>query len=209
MFSLLVNLKTESDENLVVNYQNTKNNLVVGELFKRHSLMCFTVCVKYLKDEDAAHDATMSIFEKLFTDLQKHQINNFKSWLHTVCKNHCLILLRKPNVLVSLNEDEGENENLFMQLSNILNHEDDKQEKEEKLQAVENAILGLKDKQKQCIELFYLKQKSYVEIAAITGYTENEVKSYIQNGKRNLKIILEQKGITIGLALFLWIQIRA
>lgn len=209
MFSLLVNLKTESDENLVVNYQNTKNNLVVGELFKRHSLMCFTVCVKYLKDEDAAHDATMNIFEKLFIDLQKHQITNFKSWLHTVCKNHCLILLRKPNVLVSINEDEEENENLFMQLSNILNHDDDKQEKEEKLQAVENAILSLKDKQKQCIELFYLKQKSYVEIAAITGYTENEVKSYIQNGKRNLKIILEQKGITIGLALFLWIQIRA
>lgn len=209
MFSLLVNLKTESDENLVVNYQNTKNNLVVGELFKRHSLMCFTVCVKYLKDEDAAHDATMNIFEKLFIDLQKHQIINFKSWLHTVCKNHCLILLRKPNVLVSINEDEEENENLFMQLSNILNHDDDKQENEEKLQAVENAILGLKDKQKQCIELFYLKQKSYVEIAAITGYTENEVKSYIQNGKRNLKIILEQKGITIGLALFLWIQIRA
>ncbi len=209
MFSLLVNLKTESDENLVVNYQNTKNNLVVGELFKRHSLMCFTVCVKYLRDEDAAHDATMNIFEKLFIDLQKHQITNFKSWLHTVCKNHCLILLRKPNVLVSINEDEEENENLFMQLSNILNHDDDKQEKEEKLQAVESAILGLKDKQKQCIELFYLKQKSYVEIAAITGYTENEVKSYIQNGKRNLKIILEQKGITIGLALFLWIQIRA
>jgi RNA polymerase sigma factor (sigma-70 family) len=209
LFSLLVNLKTESDENLVVNYQNTKNNLVVGELFKRHSLMCFTVCVKYLRDEDAAHDATMNIFEKLFNDLQKHQINNFKSWLHTVCKNHCLILLRKPNVLVSINEDEEENENLFMQLSNILNHDDDKQEKEEKLQAVENAILGLKDKQKQCIELFYLKQKSYVEIADITGYTENEVKSYIQNGKRNLKIILEQKGITIGLALFLWIQIRA
>lgn len=206
---MLVNLKTESDENLVVNYQNTKNNLVVGELFKRHSLMCFTVCVKYLRDEDAAHDATMNIFEKLFNDLQKHQINNFKSWLHTVCKNHCLILLRKPNVLVSINEDEEENENLFMQLSNILNHDDDKQEKEEKLQAVENAILGLKDKQKQCIELFYLKQKSYVEIADITGYTENEVKSYIQNGKRNLKIILEQKGITIGLALFLWIQIRA
>lgn len=206
---MLVNLKTESDENLVVNYQNTKNNLVVGELFKRHSLMCFTVCVKYLKDEDAAHDATMNIFEKLFIDLQKHQITNFKSWLHTVCKNHCLILLRKPNVLVSINEDEEENENLFMQLSNILNHDDDKQEREEKLQAVENAILGLKDKQKQCIELFYLKQKSYVEIAAITGYSENEVKSYIQNGKRNLKIILEQKGITIGLALFLWIQIRA
>jgi RNA polymerase sigma-70 factor (ECF subfamily) len=206
---LLVNLKTESDEKLVVNYQNTKNNLVVGELFKRHSLMCFTICVKYLKDEDSAKDATMNIFEKLFIDLNKHQITNFKSWLYTVCKNHCFILLRKPNVLVSINNSEEENENLFMQLANILNQEDYKEEKEEKLLAVENAIYALKDKQKQCIELFYLKQKSYTEIAKATGYSENEVKSYIQNGKRNLKIILEQKGITIGIALFLWIQIRA
>ena len=206
MFSLLIDLKTQSDENLVINYQNTKTNLVVGELFKRHSLMCYAVCMKYLKNEDAAHDATMNIFEKLFTDLQKHQINHFKSWLHTVCKNHCLILLRKPNVLVSIDESEEENSNLFMQLANVLNHDDYKQEKEEKLQILEQSIIELKDKQRECIELFFLKQKSYQEISKQTGYTENEVKSYIQNGKRNLKILLEQKGITMGLALLLWIH---
>lgn len=206
MFSLLIDLKTQSDENLVINYQNTKNNLVVGELFKRHSLMCYAVCMKYLKNEDAAHDTTMNIFEKLFADLQKHQINNFKSWLHTVCKNHCLILLRKPNVLVSIDESEEENSHLFMQLSNILNHDDNKHEKEEKLQVLEQGIIELKDKQRKCIELFFLKQKSYQEISIQTGYTENEVKSYIQNGKRNLKILLEQKGITMGLALLLWIH---
>jgi RNA polymerase sigma factor (sigma-70 family) len=203
---LLIDIKTQSDENLVINYQNTKNNLVVGELFKRHSLMCYAVCMKYLKNDDAANDATMNIFEKLFTDLQKHQINNFKSWLHTVCKNHCLILLRKPNVLVSIDESEEENSHLFMQLSNVLNHDDNKHEKEEKLQVLEQSIFELKDKQRECIELFFLKQKSYQEISKQTGYTENEVKSYIQNGKRNLKILLEQKGITMGLALLLWIH---
>ena len=203
---MLIDIKTQSDENLVINYQNTKNNLVVGELFKRHSLMCYAVCIKYLKNDDAAHDATMNIFEKLFNDLQKHQINNFKSWLHTVCKNHCLILLRKPNVLVSIDESEEENSHLFMQLSNVLNHDDNKHEKEEKLQVLEQSIFELKNKQRECIELFFLKQKSYQEISKQTGYTENEVKSYIQNGKRNLKIILEQKGITMGLALLLWIH---
>ena len=203
---MLIDLKTQSDENLVINYQNTKNNLVVGELFKRHSLMCYAVCMKYLKNDDAAHDATMNIFEKLFNDLQKHQINNFKSWLHTVCKNHCLILLRKPNFLVSIDESEEENSHLFMQLSNVLNHDDNKHEKEEKLQVLEQSIFELKDKQRECIELFFLKQKSYQEISKQTGYTENEVKSYIQNGKRNLKILLEQKGITMGLALLLWIH---
>jgi RNA polymerase sigma-70 factor (ECF subfamily) len=202
----LIDIKIQSDENLVINYQNTKNNLVVGELFKRHSLMCYAVCMKYLKNEDAAHDATMNIFEKLFTDLQKHQINHFKSWLHTVCKNHCLILLRKPNVLVSIDESEEENSHLFMQLSNVLNHDDNKHEKEEKLQVLEQSIFELKDKQRECIELFFLKQKSYQEISTLTGYSENEVKSYIQNGKRNLKILLEQKGITMGLALLLWIH---
>jgi RNA polymerase sigma-70 factor (ECF subfamily) len=202
----LIDIKTQSDENLVINYQNTKNNLVVGELFKRHSLMCFAVCMKYLKNEDAAQDATMNIFEKLFTDLQKHQINHFKSWLHTVCKNHCLILLRKPNVLVSIDESEEENSHLFMKLANVLNHDDYKHEKEEKLQVLEQSIIELKDKQRECIELFFLKQKSYQEISKQTGYTENEVKSYIQNGKRNLKILLEQKGITMGLALLLWIH---
>ena len=206
MFFLNHTLHIKSDEDLVLEYQNTKNNLVLGELFKRHSLMCFAVCNKYLKNEDAAHDAAMNIFEKLFTDLQKRQITNFKSWLYTVCKNHCFILLRKPNKLVSINQGEEDNENIFMQLGAILNQDDDKAEKEEKLVAVENAILNLKDKQRECIELFYLKNKSYIEIATQTGYTENEVKSYIQNGKRNLKIILEEKGITIGLALFLWIQ---
>ena len=203
---MLIDLKTQSDENLVINYQNTKNNLVVGELFKRHSLMCYTVCIKYLKNDDAAHDATMNIFEKLFNDLQKHQINNFKSWLHTVCKNHCLILLRKPKVLISIDESEEENSHLFMQLSNVLNHDDNKHEKEEKLQVLEQSIFELKNKQRECIELFFLKQKSYQEISTLTGYTENEVKSYIQNGKRNLKILLEQKGITMGLALLLWIH---
>lgn len=202
----MIDIKIQSDENLVINYQNTKNNLVVGELFKRHSLMCYAVCMKYLKNEDAAHDATMNIFEKLFTDLQKHQINHFKSWLHTVCKNHCLILLRKPNVLVSIDESEEENSHLFMQLSNVLNHDDNKHEKEEKLQVLEQSIFELKDKQRECIELFFLKQKSYQEISTLTGYSENEVKSYIQNGKRNLKILLEQKGITMGLALLLWIH---
>ncbi len=209
MFFLTAKTYIQNDEELVALYQSTRNNMVLGELFKRHSLMCYAVCYKYLKDEDLAHDATMSVFEKLFIDLQNHQINNFKSWLHTVCKNYCLVQLRKPNVLVSINEQEEENESFFMQLSNIMNHTDDKQEKEEKLVALEAGILTLKDKQRECIELFYLKQKSYTEIAEQTGYTVNEVKSYIQNGKRNLKIHLEEKGITLGLALLIWILPRA
>jgi RNA polymerase sigma-70 factor (ECF subfamily) len=199
----LNNLKTQSDETLVANYQATGNKMLVGELFKRHSLMCYAVCNKYLKNEDAAHDATMNVFEKLFNDLQKHSITNFKSWLHTVCKNHCLIVLRKSNQNISIEQSEEENDALFMQLGQILNQEDNHKEKEEKLVMLEKAILELKSKQRQCVELFFLKQKSYAEIVEITGFDDKEVKSYIQNGKRNLRIILEEKGIFMGLLILL------
>ncbi len=167
--------------------------------------MCLAVCNKYLRDEEAAQDAAMSIFEKLFSDLQNHQIQNFKSWLHSVCRNYCLMQLRKPNLSVSIAEPD-EHENSFMEFSHFLHPEENEAEKELRLQILEEAIGLLKDKQKICIELFYLKQKSYEEICSLTGYTLNEVKSQIQNGKRNLKISLNQKGITLALAIITWIH---
>jgi len=195
-----------NDEELVVLYKSTNNTRILGELFKRHSLMCFAVCNKYLKDESAAEDAAMSIFEKLFTDLHKHEIANFKSWLHTVCRNHCLMQLRKQTPIVRINDNSEENSESFVNLDRFLHQEDNQQEKEEKLLMLEQAIMQLKDKQKECIELFYLQQKSYDEIATLTGYSPNEVKSYIQNGKRNLKIALGEKGISFLMAIILWIQ---
>ena len=195
-----------NDEELVVQYKSTNNTRILGELFKRYSLMCFAVCNKYLKDESAAEDAAMSIFEKLFTDLHKHEIANFKSWLHTVCRNHCLMQLRKHTPIVRINDNSEENSESFVNLDRFLHQEDNQQEKEEKLWMLEQAIMQLKDKQKECIELFYLQQKSYDEIATLTGYSPNEVKSYIQNGKRNLKIALGEKGISFLMAIILWIQ---
>jgi len=198
--------KNANDEELVVQYKITSNKRIIGELFKRHSLMCFAVCNKYLKDESAAEDAAMNIFEKLFTDLHKHEISNFKSWLHTVCRNHCLMQLRKNTPLIRINDSKEESSESFMNLERFMHQEINENEKEEKLMALEQAIEQLKDKQKQCIELFYLQQKSYEEIATLTGYSPNEVKSYIQNGKRNLKITLGEKGISFLTAIILWIQ---
>lgn len=198
------NLQQQSDENLILQYQQTNNRVVVGELFKRHSLMCYAVCVKYLKNEDDAQDATMSIFEQLFVDLKKHQITNFRSWLHSVCRNYCLMQLRKKSPEVVFAEEE--NDTFFMQLNQFVHQEDNTQEREEKLHVLEEAVKQLKDNQRKCIELFYLKHKSYEEIAASTGLSMNEVKSNLQNGKRNLKMALNEKGIIMVLYLFLWIQ---
>jgi RNA polymerase sigma factor (sigma-70 family) len=200
------NQSHKTDEELVTRYQNTHDKNVVGELFKRHSLLSFTVCHKYLKDEAAAKDASMAIFEKLFTDLLKHHPLNFKNWLYSVCKNHCLMQLRKPVVEVLIEGQQEENEDFFVQFDAVLHQEDAGSDKEHKLQALESAMEQLNDKQRVCVDLFYLQQKSYDEISLHTGYSTNEVKSYIQNGKRNLKNTLAQKGILFGWVLLIWIQ---
>ncbi len=154
-------------------------------MFKRYTHLVYGVCMKYLKDEDESKDAVMQIFEKLLIDLKKYEIQNFKSWLHTVAKNYCLMQLRKTNHETPLNDK------LIVENNNFL-HREEENELEERLTLMEEAIAQLNGQQKKCVELFYLKEKCYQEISDHTGYTMNEVKSFIQNGKRNLKIYMEK-----------------
>lgn len=183
-----------SDLELIAEYKNTENKLFIGVLYKRYSHLVLGLSLKYLKNEDEAKDAVMQIFEKLFKDLLKHQIEFFKSWLYTYSKNFCLMIIRTRQSKLKKEIELENNADLFMETESGL-HLNKAEEKEKQFVALENAINDLKDEQKKCIDLFYLKEKSYVEIAEITGFTINEVKSYIQNGKRNLKIKLEN---TIG-----------
>lgn len=196
-----------TDDELVAVYQTTADKEAVGELFRRHSLMCFAVCNKYLCDEEKAKDAAMFVFEGLFTSLTRNSIHNFKGWLYTVCKNHCLMQLRKPAMEVLIGGQYEETNSFFVEMDTLLHL--DSVEKEHKLQALESAMGGLNDKQRVCIHLFYLKRKTYEEISYETGYSIKDVKSYIQNGKRNLKNHLNEKGIGFGLALLAWIQYTA
>lgn len=180
-----------SDSDLIAKYKESGNNSYVGELFKRYSHLIFGVCMKYLKDSDNSKDAVMQIFEKLLTDLNKHNVENFKSWLYSVAKNHCLMQLRNQQVQVSF-QDTIKNNNVVMEMEYNL-HLNSENNKEIELSNLEKAIGELNSNQKVCIELFYLKEKCYQEVSQITGYSMNEVKSHIQNGKRNLKIILSQQ----------------
>jgi RNA polymerase sigma factor (sigma-70 family) len=131
------------------------------------------------------------VFEKLFLDLKRHQIVNFKSWLHSVLKNHCLHIIRdKAYKLTKEKEALNSYENLVE--NHLLLYQDNDDGFEEKIDNLEMELCNLSHEQRSCIELFYLKDKCYQEVAEITGYTMNQVKSHIQNGKRNLKITLEQ-----------------
>ena len=178
-----------TDEQLIIRYRTISDNRCIEELFDRYTHLVFGVCMKYLSDEDKSKDAVMEIFEDLFDLLKEHNISNFKSWLHTVSRNFCLMLLRKEKsrelydseLVKKSQEIYVENEGTQHQL-----------EEETTYNKLHSAISRLCDEQKKCIELMYLDDKSYKEIATITGFTMNQVKSFIQNGKRNLKILMMQ-----------------
>ena len=182
------NLHHLSDIELVVLYQEIHTKELVGELFRRYSRFLFLVCMKYLKDEEQAKDTAMQVFEELFVKLKKHEIHNFKPWLHSVAKNHCLSLLRKKRQVAFSEEllpefPDPVESGAFLHLID---------EKERMLTKLEDAILLLSKEQRTCIELFYLKKMCYQEVSAKTGYSAKQVKSYLQNGKRNLRLILER-----------------
>ena len=172
---------------LINNYLQKNDNFFVGLLYERYGHLVLGLSIKYLKNKDEAQDAVIQIFSNLLNDLKKHKIQYFKSWLYVYSKNFCLMELRKRQSMLKKELELKENVHLVMDFSNP----DHLNEKEVQIAIMEQAIEQLNSEQKTCIELFYLKNKSYVDIEEITGFTNNEVKSYIQNGKRNLKLKME------------------
>lgn len=182
-----------SDEELLKHFKQSGNKELFAELFKKHVQNVYGTCLFYLQDKAEAQDATMQLFEKLLGEIHKQEINNFKGWLSFVVRNHCISLIRK-------NKSYHKNIESYYEFE----YQETTHETEEKICSVSDeqmlehmkvCLPKLKEKQRVCIELFYLENKSYQEIADKTNYTLNEIKSYIQNGKRNLKLLLEEASV--------------
>lgn len=191
MFSKSSNSKQNlSDNELIERYRYSYDNAYIGELYQRYSAMLFGVCLKYLKDEEKAKDVVMDVFEKILKDLKRHDVDNFRTWIYSVTKNQCLMLLRSEKRQDARKE---EYQHLMKEVVefNIPQHLNGETQAELD-RRLDDAIAGLKQEQQQCIKLFYFEKKSYEEIESNTGFTYKEVKSYLQNGKRNLKIQLNK-----------------
>ena len=176
-----------SDQELLEKFYASHNNQWLGSLLQRYTLLLLGVCMKYLKNEEEAKDSVQQVFLKCITELHKYRVEYFKSWLYMVAKNHCLMKLRdKQGRITEIKEQmavtPGEDNSIQLHL-----------EKDRQLELMSDCLQDLNNDQKLCVTLFYLEKKSYQEIAGETGYTLMQVKSYIQNGKRNLKILLEKK----------------
>jgi RNA polymerase sigma-70 factor (ECF subfamily) len=187
--SFLKNISHNSltDKELVTLYKESGDLSVLGELYQRYMDLVYGVCLKYFKEPERAKDSVMQVFEELVLKLKKHEVDNFRGWLHQVAKNHCLMQLRTPKNLktMELKIDLVQNEE-DVHLNGIL-------EKEESFKKLEYCIGTLTSEQQAAIRLFYLEEKCYNEIVEITGQEWNQVRSFIQNGRRNLKICMESK----------------
>ena len=176
-----------SDKELLENFYADHNNQWLGVLLQRYTLLLLGVCMKYLKNEEGAKDAVQQIFLKVITELQKYKVDYFKSWLYMVARNYCLMQLRDKTAKNT--KEINESLPLAAEELNTTTHI----EHDTLLSYIEESVNELTPEQKTCITLFYLKKKSYAEIADRTGFTLMQVKSYIQNAKRNLKNLVEKK----------------
>ena len=176
-----------SDQELLEKFYADRDNQWLGILLERYTLLLLGVCMKYLKSEELARDSVQQIFLKAITELQKYRVEYFKSWIYMVAKNHCLMQLRdKPGKnTIEVKEsipaaaDETDKESLLLN--------------EKTYEYMSEALKELNADQQLCVTLFYMEKKSYQQIAEQTGYSMMQVKSHIQNGKRNMRILIEKK----------------
>ena len=185
------------DEELLTRYREHGDVADLGALYDRHLEAVFAICRRYLRPDEEAEDAVMQLFEQLVDKLRRHEVSNFPAWLHATARNHCLLVLRARQragpaaggaLVVHFPDAAGVE-------SAADPHLPDEAEAalltEERLQALEHALAGLPAGQRRCLELFYLEKKCYAEVVQLTGFDLKQVKSHLQNGKRNLKRYLE------------------
>ena len=177
-----------SDQELLDRFYADHQNEWLGILLQRYTLLLLGVCMKYLKNEEDAKDSVQQVFLKVIQELQKYKVQYFKSWLYMVAKNHCLMKLRDRQGKVP--------SELTERLTATPGEESDRQDliqNDHTFELLDQALKELNTEQQQCVTLFYLQKKSYQEISESTGFSLLQVKSFIQNGKRNMKIWIEKK----------------
>lgn len=177
-------IQQASDEDLV-QLLRKGDRASLGYLWDRYAHLLFGTAMKYLKDVERSKDEVAGLFEQLPDLLRKHPVERFRPWVHTVMRNRCLMSLRKEQPVIGLNNDPGNSEDHDAIADKVLH--------EATLERLELAIAQLNEQQRTCIQLFYLQRHSYQEVARLTGMDLEQVRSNLQNGRRNLKLKLQQQ----------------
>lgn len=183
------NISKYDDAGLLRLYRESRDAGYLVELYGRYTVLVYGVALKYLKNIPDAQDAVMLLWEDLFTKVLVHEIQNFKAWLYSCVRNYCLMELRKRTGKKRVELDEK-----FMEFCDDF-HLPDIRESSGREEALKGCLEALPEKQRLCVRYFFMEELSYKDIAEVAGFPLKMVKSLIQNGKRNLRICLERKGM--------------
>ncbi len=181
-----------TDEELVAKFASTQKQVYFEELYKRYIHLSYGVCLKMMKNEADSRDVVADVFKTLYLKLPTANVQSFKAYVYAVSRNECIAKLRRRKSEMKKQEEWQKTEvghTEFMENEGLLALDKVGPSKEK---LVEDAVANLGDEQRTCIRLFFYDNKSYKDIASQTGYSEKQVKSFLQNGKRNLRIALEQ-----------------
>lgn len=181
------NISKLTDEELLGEYRKSGNTEYFGILYDRYLPLLYGVCLKYLNDTDKAQDAVMQLFEQLTSKISNYEINVFRTWIHSVVKNHCLQILRKENREIRMDFSVD-----LMESDEVLHLFNEEEADSERMDALKRCMEKLPEEQRISITRFFMEEMSYADIVETTGYSLSRVKSYIQNGKRNLKLCIEK-----------------
>ncbi len=180
------------DDRLLAEFIETGDAVLLGELYTRHMPLVYGLCLKYLGSAPDAEDATMEIFEELADKLARHRVRNFRSWLWSVARNHCLQRLRREKRSMRVDFDDR-----FMESAPLVHLLSEGTGDETALVAMERCMEKLPERQREAVEMFFMEHRSYADIADATLGEVKRVKSYIQNGKRNLRLCMERAGVRL------------
>ncbi|MFV0312037.1 MAG: RNA polymerase sigma factor [Dysgonomonas sp.] len=185
-FSLHKKKESDSDETLLSKFKETRKAEYFQQLYERYIPLIYGLCLKYLQNPGQSQDAVIDIYENLSQKIQDYEIKVFKNWLYSVVKNHCFHILKenKREIIVNFDSQLMESDSSFTLF-------DDSRD-EEKESALNECMEKLPEPQRIAVEKFFYEDKSYADIVDETGFHLKSVKSYIQNGKRNLKICIEK-----------------
>jgi len=185
-FFTLHKKKEYGDEELLLLFKKTREAEYFQELYERYIPLVYGMCLKYLQSPELSQDAVIDIYENLSQKIHGYEIKVFKNWLYSVVKNHCFHILKesKKEIIVNFDSRLMESDTTF----DLFTENND----EEKENALGKCMEKLPEPQRISIEKFFYENKSYADIVDETGFHLKSVKSYIQNGKRNLKICIEK-----------------
>ena len=143
------------------------------------------LCYYYTRDVELSKDLTMDTFETYLKRGKKGPvINDIKSYLLGIARNLCMAHFKKSKRTQSIEES----------VLQFMEYEDENAPNgEEVIDRLMMSMCKLTTDQRRCVELFFIKGCSYNQISKKLNFSYNEVKSFIQNGKRNLKKLMIQE----------------